>query len=350
MKPTYKYILKHNFLLLLLFSTLGSFLYLLVQVYGTQVVNREIIPATALAYALTVFVVNLWGFGLLYLHSMFSRSPHFFYTKKRRLLTRYYLMALIILIINYLSFVFIRWLFDKQEPFVLSLGGGVLLYTLWFIETIVISLIFIEYVTRNAINLYKEQQQLRKNVEIAQYQAMQNQLDPHFLFNSLSVLISEIEYDPKNAVKFTQNLSEIYRYVLHQQHKMRVTLQEEMRFFDAYIFLFQTRLGNCIQVRIELPPEALSAYVPPLTLQLLLENIFKHNYMSEEEPMKIHIDTSSDGSLLRVSNILRSRKNKTISGRGLDNLATRVQILCSRPLRVDKNDKMFQVTIPLLYE
>ena len=66
--------------------------------------------------------------------------------------------------------------------------------------------------------------------------------------------------------------------------------------------------------------------------------------------MKIHIDTSSDGSLLRVSNILRSRKNKTISGRGLDKLATRVQILCSGPLRVDKNDKMFQVTIPLLYE
>ena len=66
--------------------------------------------------------------------------------------------------------------------------------------------------------------------------------------------------------------------------------------------------------------------------------------------MKIHIDTSSNGSLLRVSNILRSRKNKTISGRGLDNLATRVQILCSGPLRVDKNDKMFQVTIPLLYE
>lgn len=350
MKPAHKYILRHNFLLFLLFTTLGTFLYFLVQVYGSQVVKREIVPASPLAYVLTLFVVNLWGFGLLYLHSIFSRSPHFFYTKKRRLLTRYYLVALLVLIVNYLSFVLIRWVFGKQDPYVLSLGGGVLLYTLWFIETIVISLIFIEYVTRNAINLYKEQQQLRKSVEMAQYQAMQNQLDPHFLFNSLSVLISEIEYDPKNAVKFTQNLSEIYRYVLHQQHKMRVTLAEEMRFFDAYVFLFRTRLGNCIEVRIDLPPEALAAYVPPLTLQLLLENIFKHNYMSEEEHMKIHVDTSGDGSLLRISNLLRSRRNKTVSGRGLDNLATRVQILSGRSLRIDRDDKTFMVTIPLLYE
>lgn len=350
MKPAHKYILKHNILLLSLFTVLGSLLYALVQVYGSQVAGHEILPATPLVYMITVLVVNMWGFGLLYLHSQFSKSPYFFYTKKRRLLTRYYLVSILVLLVNYLSFVFIRWLFDRQQPFLLSLGGGVLLYTLWFIEAVVISLIFIEYATRNAIGLYKEQQQLRKNVEIAQYQAMQNQLDPHFLFNSLSVLISEIEYNPQNAVKFTQNLSEIYRYVLRQQHKMRVPLQEEMHFFDAYVFLFRTRLGDCIRIGIDIPRETLSAYVPPLTLQLLLENIFKHNYMSESEPMEIRVDTIDDDSVLRISNTLRVRKSKATSGRGLDNLATRVQILCGGTVRIDRDDKKFTVMIPLLYE
>ena len=259
-------------------------------------------------------------------------------------------MTILVLVVNYLSFVFIRWLFDKEHPFVLSLGGGALLYTTWFLETIVISLIFIEYITRNAIRLYKEQQQLQKNIELAQYQAMQNQLDPHFLFNSLSVLISEIEYDPQNAVKFTQCLSEIYRYVLRQQHKMRVVLQEEMHFFNSYVFLFKTRLGDCIRLEIDLPQDALSAFVPPLTLQLLLENIFKHNYMSEKEPMEIRVDTVDSGSLLRISNTLRPNRSRVVSGRGLKNLATRVQILSGRSILIDRTDDMFTVIIPLLYE
>ncbi len=350
MKPAHKYILRHNLLLLTLFTVLGSLLYVLVRVFGEQVVGKEIIPATLLAYGTTVLVVNFWGFGLLFLHSRFSKSPYFFYTKKRRLLTRYYLVTILVLVVNYLSFVFIRWLFDKEHPFVLSLGGGALLYTTWFLETIVISLIFIEYITRNAIRLYKEQQQLQKNIELAQYQAMQNQLDPHFLFNSLSVLISEIEYDPQNAVKFTQCLSEIYRYVLRQQHKMRVVLQEEMHFFNSYVFLFKTRLGDCIRLEIDLPQDALSAFVPPLTLQLLLENIFKHNYMSEKEPMEIRVDTVDSGSLLRISNTLRPNRSRVVSGRGLKNLATRVQILSGRSILIDRTDDMFTVIIPLLYE
>lgn len=165
------------------------------------------------------------------------------------------------------------------------------------------------------------------------------------------MLTAEIEYDPQHAVLFVQNLSDIYRYVLQQQDKMRTSLHEELNFFDAYLFLYQTRYGNKLRIVNNIPERARVACVPPLTLQMLVENAFKHNFMTEESPMTICLDTQDDDQRLRVTNTLQESKNSgTISGRGLENLSLRFSILCKQKIEVQRTENEFIVITPLIYE
>ena len=141
----------------------------------------------------------------------------------------------------------------------------------------------------------------------AQYTALQNQLI-HILFNSLNTLISEIEYNPENAVVFTQKLSDVYRYILKSQEQGLVTLRNELEFLDSYIYLHQVRLGKCIQLENKIPPTLLNKKIPSLTLQLLIENVIKHNIINMENPMVIHLDYSDKDQTLSVRNKIKLKK------------------------------------------
>ena len=151
----------------------------------------------------------------------------------------------------------------------------------------------------------------------AQYTALQNQLNPHFLFNSLNTLISEIEYNPENAVVFTQKLSDVYRYILKSQEQGLVTLRDELEFLDSYIYLHQVRLGKCIQLENKMTPTLLNKKIPSLTLQLLIENVIKHNIINMENPMVIHLDYSDKDQTLSVRNKIKLKKDVAKSGMGL---------------------------------
>ena len=105
----------------------------------------------------------------------------------------------------------------------------------------------------------------------------------------LGLLLAEIEYNPANAVRFTRNLSDVYRYVLQSQDKTLITLGEELEFIQSYLFLHEVRLGNCITCNITIPTEAMEYQLPPLTLQLLVENVIKHNSINSNKPMDITI-------------------------------------------------------------
>lgn len=212
------------------------------------------------------------------------------------------------------------------------------------------SLLLINYSMRYTLNLYKEKQRLEAESIQAKYTALQSQLNPHFLFNSLNTLIAEIEYDPSTAVKFTQHLSEVYRYVLRQQQCQIVSLKEELDFLDSYIFLHQVRLGDCLSLECDLPDNVIDHQLPPLTLQLLAENVVKHNYIDDFNPMTIRVYTEKNGRYLCVSNTLRPKKVSNASGKGLKNLSERYQLLCKQDIQIRKNDHQFTVSIPLIYE
>jgi sensor histidine kinase YesM len=192
-----------------------------------------------------------------------------------------------------------------------------------------------------------KEQKIIAGTASAKFESLKNQIDPHFLFNSLNVLSSLIEENPDNAQRFTTSLSKIYRYVLEQKDKELVSLEEELAFAKTYMDLLKMRFENSLFY--ELPTTILNpeAKVVPLSLQLLLENTVKHNVVSEQRPL--HIRIYVEGDYLAIQNdyqkkeVLQERK-----GVGLQNIINRYGIITNRKVLIEQNEQTFTVKIPVL--
>ena len=197
-------------------------------------------------------------------------------------------------------------------------------------------------------------ERLEKESAVARLDSLRRQLDPHFLFNSLNALTSLVEeHDPARAVRFIRQLSSVYRYVLDRQSQELVPLAEELAFAEAYVFLQQTRLADALQVEVTLGPGAAATghlYLPPLALQLLLENALKHNTAYQADPLHLRVAVDAAAATLTVRNTLRPRRLAATetSGRGLANLRARYHFLTSRPVVAGPVGGEFVVTLPLL--
>jgi sensor histidine kinase YesM len=178
------------------------------------------------------------------------------------------------------------------------------------------------------------------------YNSLQAQLNPHFLFNNLSVLKSMITFDPDAAILFTQNFTDVYRYVLQSRDKTTVKLSDELEFIEAYTAIHKERVGEALQVITEISEADLKKEIPPLALQLLVENAVKHNVAFKESPLVIRIK-SSGGSLL-VSNNVNLKESTYSEKTGLPNLIKRYSLLTDRVVKIHPGKDFFNVEIPLL--
>ena len=175
--------------------------------------------------------------------------------------------------------------------------------------------------------------------------AIKNQVDPHFLFNSLNSLSSLVRENDA-ASQFVRKLAFIYRYILQNGDTDLVTLGDELKFLESYTYLIKTRYRDRFEIDIRIDPELHSASLPPMALQLLVENAVKHNEISESNPLKVEI-YSEDGNLV-VSNRIRPRTAlPETSGYGLTNLEKRFALLKNGKINVSRNDDTFTVTLPL---
>jgi two-component system, LytTR family, sensor kinase len=169
--------------------------------------------------------------------------------------------------------------------------------------------------------LVETEQLKRQNIE-SQYAALTSQVNPHFLFNSLNALNSLIQNDPEKALIFNREFAKIYRYVLDSKDKLVVTLQEELDFLNSYLYLQKIRYDKALQYQIEINFSCMDYYLPPLSLQLLIENSIKHNEVSEEKPL--HIKISCEGmELTIINNYQPIGSEKRSEGIGLKNLIER---------------------------
>ena len=195
-------------------------------------------------------------------------------------------------------------------------------------------------------------ERLEKETAVARLDSLRRQVDPHFLFNSLNALTSLVEEnDPPRAVRFIRQLSQVYRYVLDSESQELVPLADEVRFAESYLFLQKTRLGDALAVEMDLPPAALTPFfVPPLALQLLLENVIKHNTAFQADPLKVRVSLDAPARTLTVRNTRRPRRLAPgeASGLGLKNLAARYAFLTAKPVAVGEEAGEFVVTLPLL--
>jgi hypothetical protein len=195
-------------------------------------------------------------------------------------------------------------------------------------------------------------ERLEKETAVARLDSLRRQVDPHFLFNSLNALTSLVEEnDPARAVRFIRQLSQVYRYVLDSESQELVPLADELKFAESYLYLQQTRLGEALAVEMNLPPAAVARYyVPPLALQLLLENVLKHNAAYQADPLHLRVSLDAQAHTLTVRNTRRPRRLAPgeSSGRGLANLAARYAFLTNQPLVSGEENGEFVVTLPLL--
>jgi two-component system LytT family sensor kinase len=191
-----------------------------------------------------------------------------------------------------------------------------------------------------------EQKLIAKSAN-AQFETLKNQLDPHFLFNSLNVLSALIDENPEHAQKFTASMSKIYRYILEQKDKELVSVEEEIEFAITYTELLKTRFEDSVTFEFNVKESDQHYFVVPLSLQLLLENCIKHNFATSAKPLHIKI-SSEDGNLL-IENNLQFRENiKESSGIGLSNIVQRYALLTKRNVFIEKSADYFKVKIPIL--
>jgi two-component system, LytTR family, sensor kinase len=226
-----------------------------------------------------------------------------------------------------------------------------------FLATVLLSVMVMAIY--EAMSYYLQLQQIiaektdleRRHIQ-SQLDGLRNQVNPHFLFNSLNTLTYLIPEDSAKAVRFVQQLSKVYRYVLESRDAKLIPLREEMEFMESYIFLLKERFGDKLQIHFKDLSSCRNGGIVPLSLQLLFENAIKHNIISAEKPLHIEVFqrlTDTGETALVVRNPLQ-RKNQVMdsTGVGLENIRSRYHILSKREISVIATKDWFTVELPLL--
>jgi hypothetical protein len=219
-------------------------------------------------------------------------------------------------------------------------------FGMWMTMTIVVIFHVIYYYNKYQQGRIKEQKVIAGTAS-AKFDALKNQLDPHFLFNSLNVLSSLIDENPDSAQKFTTALSKVYRYVLEQKNKELVTVDEELQFAKTYMSLLKMRFEDSIIFEIPEKASNPDSKVVPLSLQLLLENAVKHNMVTSSKPLHIKI-FEAGGNLVIENNLQPKQIVKKSSGVGLANIKQRYELLTNKKVFINQEAKRFAVAIPML--
>ena len=227
-------------------------------------------------------------------------------------------------------------------------GRYLWMHLFYIVLSLGISAFFHAKGSMQALKIALTQKALLENKNIAsQYEALKNQIDPHFLFNSLNVLSSLVDENPATAQKFISRLSHIYRYVLDQKDEELVSLEKELTFADQYVYLQKIRFEEGINLSTKIEKNKNKSLTIPLALQILLENIFKHNIISDESPIFITIQTQAD--YLIVSNTLNKKKTIQKSHNlGLENIKARYKYFTDMSIKIEETTDLFTVKLPLI--
>lgn len=190
-------------------------------------------------------------------------------------------------------------------------------------------------------------EKLKKEQMATKYESLKNQVNPHFLFNSLNALTNLVYEDQDMAADFIRQLSKVYRYVLDTRSKEVVSLETEMKFVESYLFLQKIRFDEKLKVDVEVAGFE-KRMIPPLALQMLLENAIKHNTIAKDEPLTIKIFVEKEMLVVENNLQIKNIPIEEVSGMGLANIKARYEFLSDKPVVIEKTDQVFRVELPLL--
>jgi ligand-binding sensor domain-containing protein len=232
----------------------------------------------------------------------------------------------------------VSWSFIINKPF---------WETWWFISGLILLIsVSISAIMRIRLNYIRRKESITRQKVQSQFETLRNQVNPHFLFNSFNTLISTIEQDPEEAVNYVERLSDYFRVVLEQRDKDVITLKEELELVENYLFLQQKRFGKNLVYNIQIKDPSLKSLVPPMTIQILIENAIKHNIISKQRPFLIEI-VEENGHLLIRNNLQPKLLKEPSTGIGLENIKNRYRILFDCSIIIRETAEMFIVELPI---
>jgi two-component system, LytTR family, sensor kinase len=290
-------------------------------------------------YLLLIVLTNAIGILLLQVDSLFDRVIDW----KNNFLLRFIsgLLANISMVLLFTSMTG-KYLFGLTSEEIVKLN--IIFIIVVFIYEIFYGLFYSynHYAVTQAEQLKSERWQLE-----LQFESLKNQISPHYLFNCLNTVSSLLFKDTRVAEEFIRRMADTFRYVLSHQKQKLVSLREELEFVKSYYFLLQVRYEYHLKLDINIPQNILDSQVPPMTLQLLVENAVKHNKISKENPLLVYI-SAQDNSRILVSNTKTSTAQPVTSFRvGLDNIHKRYSFFTKEKVVV-RDEEKFQVQLPVL--
>ncbi|KFF14286.1 histidine kinase [Chryseobacterium soli] len=339
--------MKRKNLIVLLWVSIGTALFFFLFFTDEKTLHNFI-----LSFAISALYSFFLGIGNGLLNDFLNKKiPWSEATTKRAVISIISILVanfILVYLCNYINFVIFQKAATPAEFF-----SGKYNFMNWFMVNIALLISaflhakgFMEELKKTSKKEVVEQKLIATSAN-AQFESLKNQLDPHFLFNSLNVLSSLIDENPKQAQKFTASMSKIYRYVLEQKDKELVTVEDEIEFAKTYCDLLKTRFEDSVDFIFEVNKEDYRRYVVPLSLQLLLENCIKHNFATSSKPLIIKIFSEND--ILCIENNLQEREQmKESAGIGLANIVQRYSLLTKRNVFIERSEDYFKVKLPVL--
>ena len=207
-------------------------------------------------------------------------------------------------------------------------------------------LVLMSNIAHQWVDARKEVDKLKRAKILSDYNSLQDRLNPHFLFNNLSVLRSLIRYSPDDAERFIENFTDVYRYVLRSHESQTVSVKTELEFLGAYIALHKERLGEGLTVEINISEGAMEGEIPPMSIQLLVENAIKHNVASRRHPLRIQI--YSEDQFLWIKNSVNKKETTYSTKTGLKTLLAQYKLISAQQIVITEDDAFYTVKLPML--
>lgn len=228
---------------------------------------------------------------------------------------------------------------NDKKIYIIVLRGLIISSLYYFI---IIYLKILEQKQKALIEIeYLKQAQLQANIS-----SLKEQLSPHFLFNTLNTLSTLTK--ESNVKEYVNELANVYRYVLQFQNKDLVNLRQEIEFVISYLYIQKTRFENALEININIDEEIYISKLPPLTIQILVENIIKHNIAAEYKPLEINIYSINNLELIVENNFQPKFSNSNSTGTGLDNISKRYKFLFQKDIEIIQSDRFFKVKLPII--
>jgi hypothetical protein len=264
--------------------------------------------------------------------------------KKANTITLLFIFFYGVLVSICIPFIYYKYVFhvppDKLYGHII--GGS---FTGLTIDFAIVGIYYSGFLAKYWMQSIQREEQLKQENLISKYEALKNQVNPHFLFNSLNTLAGIVEKDSITATQYIKKLSDIYRYVLEQKDKETVSISEELQFAEDYIYLQKMRYGAGLNFVSGIMDR--NGQVAPLALQILIENAIKHNVIADDQPL--HIELLEDQDHYVIKNNLQRKKTMHQNSRiGLDNLFKRYEFLSSGKVEIQENGYEFIVRLPII--